>query len=45
MMVPALDLDEERVVDVGDILKPYYLKAQRQDFVLYLSECFKYYVK
>jgi hypothetical protein len=43
MMAPALDPDEERVMDVGDILKPYYLKAKHQDFVLYLSECFKYY--
>ena len=34
---PALELDEERVMDAVVILKPYYLKGQRHDFVMYLS--------
>jgi hypothetical protein len=36
-ITPYLELDEERVMDAVVILKPYYLKGQRHDFVLSLS--------
>jgi hypothetical protein len=41
MLVPNRELDEERVMDAVVILKPYYLRGQRHDFVLYLSGWFR----
>jgi hypothetical protein len=36
--LPALtELDDERVMDIVVILRPYYLKGRRHDFVLFLS--------
>jgi len=34
---PILDLDEEQVIDTVVILKPYYIKGQRHEFVLFLT--------
>lgn len=37
-LLPASrELDDERVMDITVILKPYYIKGQRHEFVLYLS--------
>jgi hypothetical protein len=37
-LLPATkELDDERVMDITVILKPYYIKGQRHEFVLYLS--------
>jgi hypothetical protein len=38
VLLPATtELDDEQVMDIVVILKPYYLRGQRNDFVLYLS--------
>src|SRR5919106_5650989 len=37
-LLPAsMELDDERVMDVAVILRPYYVKGQRHEFILYLS--------
>jgi len=37
-LLPASkELDDERIMDITVILKPYYKKGQRHEFVLYLS--------
>jgi hypothetical protein len=37
-LLPASkELDDERVMDITVILKPYYIKGQRHEFILYLS--------
>jgi hypothetical protein len=39
--VPSLQLDDKIAMDDVIILKPYYLKGQRHEFVLYLSGWFR----
>jgi hypothetical protein len=34
---PSLELDDERILDVVVILKHYYLKGQRHEFIMFLS--------
>jgi hypothetical protein len=34
---PRADIDDERIMDIVVILKPFYLKGQRNEFILYLS--------
>jgi DNA polymerase I len=37
LLPPTREIDDERVMDIVVILRPYYLKGQRHEFVLFLT--------